>query len=87
MKVKKHILKTLAHPVDRPLRTMGYRDFVSRSDWKENLISFTSLVYHPQRGKVICGMTSFANDLMYEFDPDTCVFTDLGYRKMRKNSK
>jgi hypothetical protein len=75
------VLKTLAHPVDRPLRTMGYRDFVSSSDWKENLISFTSLVYHPQRRKVICGMTSFANDLMYEFDPETGVFTDLEYRK------
>ena len=81
MKVKKHILKTLGHPVDRPLRTMGYRDFVSNSDWQENLISFTSLLYHPQRKKVICGMTSFANDLMYEFDPETGSFTNLGYQK------
>ena len=81
MEVKKHVLKTLAHPVDRPLRTMGYKDFVSDPDWQENLISFTSLLYHPQHKKVICGMTSFDNDLMYEFDPETGVFSNLGFQQ------
>ena len=82
MKVRKYILRKLGHPVTRPLRTMGYRDFTSNDDWKENLISFTSLAYHPQRKRVICGMTSFNNDLMYEFDLKNGSFIDLGYRPL-----
>lgn len=72
-------MRKLGHPVNRPLRTMGYRDFTSNDDWKNNLISFTSLAYHKERKKVICGMTSFNNDLMVEFDPETGIFTDLAY--------
>ncbi len=81
MQVRKHVLKKLGHPVTRPLRTMGYRDFVSNDDWKENLISFTSLAYHPIRKRVVCGMTSFDNDLMFEFDPAAGTFSTLGFRK------
>ena len=81
MQVRKHILRKLGHPVTRPLRTMGYRDFTSNDDWKENLISFTSLVYHPQRKKIVCGMTAFNNDLMFEYDPSEESFTDLGFRR------
>ena len=79
MKVIKHVLRTLGHPVSRPLRTMGYRDFTSNEDWKKNLISFTSLAYHPQRKTVVCGMTSFNNELMFEFNPADGSFTDLGF--------
>ena len=80
MKVVKHVMRKLGHPVSRPLRTMGYRDFTSNDDWKNNLISFTSLAYHPERKTVVCGMTSFNNELMVEFDPAKGTFTDLGYR-------
>ena len=79
MKVVKHVMRKLGHPVSRPLRTMGYRDFTSNEDWKNNLISFTSLAYHPERKTVICGMTSFNNDLMVEFDPAGGSFKDLAY--------
>ena len=81
MQITKHILRRLGHPVTRPLRTRGYRDFTSNDDWKNNLISFTSLLYHPQRRKVICGMTAFNNDLMFEYSPDDGNFTDLEYAK------
>ena len=81
MKVIKHVMRKLGHPVSQPLRTMGYRDFTSNEDWKNNLISFTSLAYHPQRKTVICGMTAFNNDLMYEFNPADGSFTDLKYRQ------
>ncbi len=81
MKVIKHVMRKLGHPVSRPLRTMGYRDFTSNEDWKNNLISFTSLAYHPQRKTVVCGMTAFNNDLMYEFNPADGTFTDLKYRQ------
>ena len=80
MKVVKHVMRKLGHPVSRPLRTMGYRDFTSNDDWKNNLISFTSLAYHPERKTVVCGMTSFNNELMVEFDPAKGTFTDLAYR-------
>jgi len=82
MQVKKHILKHLGHPVDRPLRTMGYRDFTSNDDWRSNLISFTSLLWHPERKRVLCGLTAFDNDLLYEFDPATASFTNLGFQPL-----
>ena len=81
MQITKHILRRLGHPVTRPLRNMGYRDFTSNDDWKNNLISFTSLLYHPQRKKVICGMTAFNNDLMFEYSPADDRFTDLHFAK------
>lgn len=81
MIVKKHCLREIESPVDRPLRTMGYRDFTSNADWKNNLISFTSLLYHPVRKTVVCGLTAFNNDLMYEFSPNAGKFTSLNYRK------
>ena len=80
MFVKKHCLRKINCPVDRPLRTMGYRDFTGNLDWKNNLISFTSLLYHPTRKTVICGLTAFNNDLMYEFDPETAKFTSLNFQ-------
>jgi hypothetical protein len=58
---------------------MGYRDFTSNQDWKDNLISFTSLLYHPLRKKVVCGLTAFNTDLMYEFDPETEKFSSLDF--------
>ena len=79
MQVTKHVLRRLGHPVDRPLRTMGYRDFTSDADWKRNLISFTSVMYHPVRRRVICGLTSFSNDLLFEYDPECGSFEDLGF--------
>lgn len=60
---------------------MGYRDFTSNDDWKENSISFISLAYHPKRERVVCGMTSLENNLLCEFDPASGTFTNLGFRK------
>ncbi len=82
MRVKKHFLRRLGHPVDRPLRTMGYRDFTGNADWRENLVSFTSLLWHPKRRRVTCGLTAFNNDLMYEFDPASGAFHSLGFQPL-----
>jgi hypothetical protein len=82
MTVKTHKLRMLRHPVDRPLRTMGYRDFTDDLDWKKNLISFTSLLWHPERQRVLCGLTAFDCDLMYEFDPGTDTFHCLGFKEL-----
>ncbi len=79
MLVKAHKLREIERPVDVPLSTLGYRDFVGDPDWRRNLISFTSLVHDPQRGVVICGLTAFDTDIMYEFLPEQGVFRGLDY--------
>lgn len=79
MKTKSYVLRELASPVGISLSKLGYRDFTGNPDWKRNLISFTSLLWHPAEKKIICGMTAFDGDLMYSFDPATETFADLGY--------
>lgn len=79
MKVTTHCLRELSKPVTLPLATLGYRDFVAEPDWRRNLISTTSLLYHPQRRRVVCGLTAFDTDLMYEFDPQTQSWHSLDY--------
>ena len=49
MKVVKHVMRKLGHPVSRPLRTMGYRDFTSNDDWKNKLYS-CSQTFNDKRG-------------------------------------
>jgi hypothetical protein len=79
MKVKAHVLREIENPIDVPLSTLGYRDFVSTEDWYHNLISFTSLVYMPERDSVLCGLTSFDSDIMYEFSCKDKKFRCLDY--------
>jgi len=79
MKVNARKLREIGKPVDRPLSTLGYHDFTSSEDWRRNLISFTSLLYHPARQTVVCGLTAFDTDLMYEFDLKRKTFQCLGY--------
>lgn len=73
-------LRELETPVGVPLSTLGFRDFTSNPDWKRNLISFTSILWHPKRRKVICGMTAFDTDIMYEFDPESRQFRSFNYQ-------
>jgi hypothetical protein len=79
MQITAHALRELEKPVGVPLSTLGYRDFTSNEDWKHNLISFTSLLWHPQRKRVILGLTAFDTDLLYEFDPVTREFHSFAY--------
>jgi len=79
MKVTMHRLRKLTKPVSVPLATLGYRQFVAEPDWKRNLISTTSVLYHPGRRRIVCGLTAFDTDLMYEFDPETRSWHSLDY--------
>ncbi len=79
MRVKTHILREIRKPVTVPLNTLGWRDFTGDPDWKRNLISTTSLLWHPKRQRVICGLTSFDTDILYEFDPSTEQFHNFDY--------
>ena len=82
MKVTSYRLRELSAPVGVSLSTLGYRDFTGNPDWKRNLISFTSLQWHPARRRLYCGMTAFDCDLMVEFDPAAGTFRDLGFMRV-----
>jgi len=79
MKIKAHVLREIQHPVDVPLSTLGYTEFTSNQDWYHNLISFTSLRYLKSHDSIICGMTSFDTDIMYEFSCKNKTFRCLNY--------
>lgn len=79
MQVKAHCLREISKPVTVPPGVLGYRDFVAEPDWKRNLISTTSVLFHPQRRRIVCGLTAFDTDLMYEFDPDARTWHSLDY--------
>ena len=79
MNVKAHILKDISEPITVPAATLGWRDFTSHPDWRENLVATTSLLWHPERERLVVGMTSFQTDLMYEFDPATSEFHCLDF--------
>ncbi len=81
MHIESFVLREIKEPVPVSLSTLGYRDFTGNADWKRNLISFTSLIYAPDRRSVICGMTAFDCDLMYEFQTDTGTFRNLGFQR------
>jgi hypothetical protein len=79
LKIKVHALRSVSSRVEAPLSTLGYRDLTSNREWRRNLISFTSLLYAPDRGTVLCGLTAFDTDIMYEFDTKTARFRGLKY--------
>lgn len=79
MKTTSYVLRELDKPVGVSLSTLGYRDFTGNPDWKRNLVSFTSLKWHPGIKRLICGMTAFDCDLMYEFDPEKENFRCLNF--------
>jgi len=79
MEIRVHRLREITKPVSVPLSTLGYRDFHAEPDWCHNLISTTSLLYHPERERIVCGLTCFDTDLMYEFDPRTSTWYSLDY--------
>lgn len=82
MRVKAYVLRDIQKAVSVPLNTLGYRDFVSEPDWHRNLISFTSILYHPGRNSVVCGLTSFDTDIMYEFNLTANAFHSLNYKNV-----
>ena len=82
MNVSTHVLRNTKTPIAVPLSTLGWKDFTANPDWKRNLISTTSLLWHPARKRIVCGLTSFDTDIMYEFEPATNTFHSLGYDKV-----
>ena len=44
------------------------------------MVSFVSLHHHEPNGQIYCGLTSFANQILIRFDPDTKQFTDIEYQ-------
>jgi hypothetical protein len=48
---------------------------------RRNRHSITSVRAHPS-GKVYCGCTNMAGNILYEFDPATATFRDLGFSKI-----
>lgn len=55
-------------------------DHYQRTDpWRHDMISFTSVLYHPGNGLVYCGLTSMDNDVLYTFNPETEEFKSLNY--------
>lgn len=79
MNVTAHVLRDTSRPVPVPLNTLGWREFTADPDWKRNLVSTTSLLWHPERKRLVCGLTSFDTDVMYEFDPANGSFHSLDY--------
>ncbi|MFH1022040.1 MAG: hypothetical protein V1809_01465 [Planctomycetota bacterium] len=79
MKVTTHKLREIERPSGVPLSAIGYREFAADEDWYHNLISFTSVVYLPGRRTVLCGLTSFDTDILYEWDPASGVFRGFRY--------
>ena len=55
-------------------------DQMQADDEIGKLISFVSLHYHEPNGLLYCGLTSFANQVLISFDPDTKQFVDLEYQ-------
>lgn len=55
-------------------------DQMQADDEIGKLISFVSLHYHEPNGLLYCGLTSFANQVLISFDPDTKKFIDLEYQ-------
>ncbi len=82
MNVTAYVLRDIKEKVPVPLNELGYREFFANPDWRRNLISFTSLLYHPARKTIICGLTAFDTDLLYEFNPQTEVFSSLGFDRV-----
>ncbi len=65
----------------RPDRTDLDRDtrpIRSREDFRRNYFAFTSVAAGPG-GRLFCGMTNFAGDLLYAYDPSARTFESLGY--------
>ena len=79
MKVKAHALRDIEEPIAVPANTLGWREFTANPDWRRNLVSTTSLLWHPGRRRLICGMTGFDTDIMYEFDPAESRFHCLDF--------
>jgi len=79
MQIISHVLREIKEPVSVPLSTLGYRDFAANPDWYHNLISFTSLQFMQKRNSIICGMTSFDTDMMYEFSCTDKKFRCMNY--------
>ncbi|HOK80575.1 MAG TPA: hypothetical protein PK303_03080 [bacterium] len=94
-KVKAYVLKNIARPILNWQKEMGiasaqgtettatsYAETMGRNkDYYHNLISFTTVEYHPEIGLVYCGITAADNDILWTFDPETKKFNSLHFEK------
>ena len=55
-------------------------DKIGQDPVYSQMISFVSLYYHEPNGQVYCGLTSFKNQILITFDPETKKFKDLEFQ-------
>jgi hypothetical protein len=61
-----------------------YSDFVGpgHPDWKNDWISFDSVLADDRRGMVWCGLTSFAGDIFYGYDRKSRSFRSMNFQSV-----
>lgn len=55
----------------------SYQDLRAQPEWFKGWISFDSVTWNPNDGKVYCGLNSMDGDLLYRFDPQTERFESM----------
>ncbi len=94
-RVKAYVLKNISRPILNWQKEMGlssaggtqatsgsYSEVMQRNaEYYHNLISFTTVEYHPQTGLVYCGITAADNDILWTFNPETKKFESLHFEK------
>ena len=79
------MIKTVRHYILRDYRTSARlsdeTEAAAADDRQkyENMVAFTSLLFHPGDGELYCGLTAYNNDILYRFDPDAKAFEGLHY--------
>ncbi len=58
-------------------RRWGYPELMADPEWSKGWISFDSLCWNTNTGKLYCGLNSMDTDLLYSFDPSTSRFESL----------
>ncbi len=75
-------IKRVRHHVLRDIRSAerltDATDFQGNAELRNNYVSFTCLLAHPD-GKLYCGVTAFNTDILHRFDPGTGKFESLHY--------
>jgi hypothetical protein len=78
--VKAHVLRDyrLSGWQERIVGRWHYRDLAADPNWRDGWISFDTVTFNPDDGRVYCGLNSIDGDLLYRFDPRAGQFTGLG---------
>jgi hypothetical protein len=60
----------------------SFEDLRSDPGYRQDWISFTSLAWDAERGRLYCGLMALDNDLLHVFDPETGRFASLGFARI-----